>query len=231
MKGIVGVREHRRPFLLVRYNTSMIYLFTGSDTEKARAKAFAWVLAAKTKQPDAPYVRMGADELTEAALFDAIGTQGLFFSKTLVLLDDPFSKKESGELVLEYLKELQASPNPIAILAPKLIPARVKKIAQVSEKVFELEGKEKEAQGFNFALAHALSSKTEGALWLELQRAYRRGEAPEALHGLLHWKARELMKKGGAEGRALSVSLIQLLSDSRSGGLSLKEELERFALR
>ena len=209
----------------------MIYLFTGKDTEKARAKAFAWVLAAKNKQSDAPYVRMGADELTQTALFDAIGTQGLFFSKTLVLLDDPFSKKESGELVLEHLKELQASPNPIAILAPKLIPARVKKIAQVSEKVFELEGKEKEAQGFNFGLAHALSSKTEGALWLELQRAYRKGEAPEALHGLLHWKARELMKKGGDEGRTLSVNLIQLLSDSRAGGLPLKEELEKFALR
>ena len=149
----------------------------------------------------------------------------------LVLLDDPFSKKESGELVLEYLKELEASPNPIAILAPKLISARVKKIAQVSEKVFELEGKEKEAQGFNFALTHALSSKTEGALWLELQRAYRRGEAPEALHGLLHWKARELMKKGNMEGRALSTNLILLMSDARKGTRSLGESLELFSLR
>lgn len=208
----------------------MIYLFTGSDTEKARAKAFAWVAAAKEKQPDSPYIRLGVDELTEASLRDALGTQGLFFSKALVLLDDPFSKKESGELVLEHLKELQQSPNPIAILAPKLLAARVKKIAQVAERVFEIEKKEKEAQGFNFALANALASKQEGALWLELQRAYRRGEAPEALHGLLHWKARELMKKGSVEGREHSKNLILLMSDARKGTRSLGESLELFSL-
>jgi hypothetical protein len=55
------------------------------------------------------------------------------------------------------------------------------------------------------------------------------------LHGLLHWKARDLMQKGGrgwsdTETRTLSRTLIELLSDSRSGELSLDLALERFAL-
>jgi len=55
------------------------------------------------------------------------------------------------------------------------------------------------------------------------------------VHGLLHWKARDMMQKGGRawskeEARALSRELIELLSDSRGKDLPLKESLERFAL-
>jgi hypothetical protein len=55
------------------------------------------------------------------------------------------------------------------------------------------------------------------------------------LHGLLHWKARDLMKKGSRswtseESRRLSLALIALLQGSRRGGLDLPLALERFAL-
>ncbi|MEK7080024.1 MAG: hypothetical protein AAB901_01930, partial [Patescibacteria group bacterium] len=106
----------------------MIYLFHGSDAGKVRAKAFQWVAAARAKAPDAAYVRIGADQLTEEALMDALSSQGLFFAKTLVLLDDPFSESTATELVLENLNVLKDSPNPVAIVAPKLLAARVKKV-------------------------------------------------------------------------------------------------------
>lgn len=214
----------------------MIYLFHGSDSAKARAKAFQWVAAARAKQPDAPYLRLSADAITEEALAEASASQGLFFSKTLVLLDDPFSLSESGELVMGSLDELAASQNPIAILAPKLLASRVKKIEAKAEKAFSFDEKvKKEARGFNSALVNALASKNGDALWTEIQKAYRKGDAPEMLHGLLHWKARDMMEKGSATwgkdgARELSRELIELLSDSRSGDLPLKENLERFAL-
>ena len=214
----------------------MIYFFTGTDTDKIRTKAFAWVAAARAKQSEAPYMRIAADELTESTLAEALGSQGLFFHKSLVLLDDPFALKESGELVLERLSELAKSPNPIAILAPKLLAVRVKKIEAKAAKTFAHDLKEKkEGRGFNGALVSALAQKDGPTLWKELQKAYREGEAPEALHGLLHWKARDMMQKGnpkwGKDGaRKLSVELIELLSDSRGGELPLKESIERFAL-
>jgi len=213
----------------------MIYLFHGSDVGKARAKAFAWVALARAKAPDAAYVRLQGKELTEEALSDAIRAQGLFFAKSLILIDDPFADAEAGELVLGMLDALAASENPVAILAPKLLPARAKKIEAAATKAFKEDAVPKKERGFNGALVNALAAKDGPALWRELSKAQRAGDAPEALHGLLHWKARDMMQKGSArwgrsEARGLSVSLIELLSDSRSGDLPLGPSLERFAL-
>lgn len=213
----------------------MIYLFTGSDTAKVRAKAFQWVLAARDKEPNAPYIRLSADQITEEALAETVAAQGLFFAKTLVLLDDPFAESEAGELVLARLAALAGSSNPIAILAPKLHAARVKKIEAVAEKTFVIDTAVKKERGFNAALVNALAARDGQALWKEIVKTAREGDAPEAVHGLLHWKARDLMQKGGRgwtkeEARALSLALIELLSDSRGRDLPLPLALERFAL-
>lgn len=214
----------------------MIYLFHGSDIEKARAKAFAWVAAARAKAPDAVYVRIAADAITPVVLEEAASTSGLFFTKTLVLLDDPFSLKDSGETVLEMLPMLVSSPNPIAILAPKLLAAPTKKLEAKAEKVFKTDLKEKKpSRGFNSDLVNALGAKDGKALWKEIAKATRLGDAPEMLHGLLHWKARDMMQKGSRawkpeEVRNLSVDLIELPSDARSESMDLGLALERWAL-
>ncbi len=214
----------------------MIYLFHGSDAGKARAKAFQWVSASRSKQPDAVYIRLDAQSITDATLSEAIATQGLFFKKALVLIDDPFSLSESGEALLEHLEALAESANPIAILAPKLLAARAKKLEAKAEKVYVCDLKEKKvARGFNSGLVNALASKDREALWKEITKALRQGNAPEMVHGLLHWKARDMMQKGspkwGKDGaRRLSRDLIELLSDARSGNLELSLALERFAL-
>lgn len=213
----------------------MIYFFSGSDSNKVRAKAFQWVAVARAKAPDAVYVRLTADQLTEESLTEALSSQGLFFAKTLVLLDDPFSESAAGELVLAHLDVLQHSPNAVAILAPKLLASRVAKIDAVAEKSFIIDAAAKKDRGFNSALVNALAARNREALWKEVTKALRAGDAPEALHGLLHWKARDLMQKGGRgwspdEARALSISLIELLSDSRGRDLPLPLALERFAL-
>lgn len=214
----------------------MIYLFHGSDTGKVRAKAFAWVAAARAKQPDAAYIRLEPAAITNEALAEAAGSQGLFYAKTLVLLDNPFETKETADIVLENLDMLAESANPIAILASKLLAVRAKKIEGKAEKVFKIDAAEKkDGRGFNSALVDALGAKDSRLLWKEVAKALYQGDAPEAVHGLLHWKARDMMQKGnrawGKDGaRKLSVELIELLSDSRGGGLELKEGLERWAL-
>ena len=201
-----------------------------------RAKAFQWVAAARAKAPDAYYTRLDADSTSTEALQEALMSQGLFFSKTLVLVDDPFSDAAAGEVVLKQLEELATSPNAVAILAPKLLATRLKKIEPHAAKVFEVNATEKKAvRGFNSALVNALAEKNGPKLWQEIEKARRLGDAPEMIHGLLHWKARDLMQKGGrawpnTESRTLSRNLIELLSNSRSGDLPLNLALERFAL-
>lgn len=214
----------------------MLYLFTGSDTKTVRAKAFAWVAAARKKEPNAPYIRLGADEVSESALEEVVQSQGLFFNKMLVLLDDPFALAGAADAVLAALPQIKESHNPIAIVAPKLLAARLKKLEAQAEKVFTFDAAEKKpARGFNSALVNALGAKDGPALWKELQKAERQGDVPEMLHGLLHWKARDMMQKGSRawsekESRELSVQLIELLSSARSGDLALSPALERFAL-
>lgn len=228
----------------------MIYLFHGSDVEKVRTKAFEWVAKAQAKEPNLAYARLAREELSAAALEDAALSGGLFVSRLLVLIDDPFpvaraaneedgeeEKEVSGSLLEECLDVLAASDNAILILAPKLPVAKAKKLVAKAkvEYRFDTVVPRVRARDFNGNLVNALASRSREKLWLEIQRALRAGDAPEMLHGLLHWKARDLMAKGSrawksAESRQLSLALIELLQSSRRGGLDLTLSLERFAL-
>jgi DNA polymerase III delta subunit len=163
----------------------VIYLFHGSDTNKVRAKAFQWVAAARAKAPDAYYTRLDAGSTSAEALQEALMAQGLFFSKTLVLVDDPFSDADAGEAVLESLAALATSPNAVIILAPKLLTTRLKKIEPHVEKAYEINVVEKKAaRGFNSVLVNALADRNRAKLWLEITKARRQGDVPEMIHGL-----------------------------------------------
>ena len=214
----------------------MIYLFHGTDSARVRTKAFAWIAAARAKQPDASYVRLGLEDISEKSLEEITQSQGLFYSKMLVLLDDPFALSESAETVLAMLEQLAETKNPIAILAPKLTAPRLKKIEPLAHKLFVVDDAKKKApRGFNSSLVNALGARDGKTLWKELMKAHKEGDVPEMLHGLLHWKARDMMSKGSRmwkpeEARKLSVELIELVSSSRSGDLPLGMALEKFAL-
>ena len=219
----------------------MIYLFHGSDVEKTRTKAFEWVAKARVKEPNLAYVRLAREELTNATLEDAAQSGGLFVKRLLILLDDPFvvhtryaqeqdaeigeNEETSSGLVEDHLDELAASDNAIVILAPKLSVAKAKKLIAKTKVEYKYDKPALEdKRGFNTNLVNALGSRSREKLWLEINRALRAGDAPEMLHGLLHWKARDLRD------RKLSLDLISLLQTSRRGGLDLSLSLERFAL-
>ena len=231
----------------------MIFLFHGSDTNKVRAKAFEWVAKARTKEPNLAYTRLAREDVSEGSLLEAASAGGLFISRLLVLIDDPFAasrastdeggiddetpEPRSSNLVEEHLDLLATSDNAIVILAPKLTIAKAKKLGAKAKLTyaFDLAHPRELARGFNSALVNALAERAGEKLWLEIVRALRAGASPEMLHGLLHWKARDIMEKGGREwkpqeARALSLSLISLMQDSRRKGLDLSQSLERFAL-
>ncbi len=227
----------------------MIYLFHGSDVEKTRTKAFAWVAAARLKEPNLAYVRLAREELTANSLEDAALSGGLFVKRLLVLIDDPFpgmratSEEDSGEkeeasnVIEEHLDRLAASDNAIIILAPKLAAVKAKKLIAKAKMEYRYDKPTagEDVRGFNTNLVNALAARSREKLWLEINRAFHAGDAPEMLHGLLHWKARDLMSKGSRtwspkESRQLSLALIELLQSSRRGGLDLSLALERFAL-
>ncbi len=224
----------------------MIYLFYGSDVEHVRKKAFAWVAAARAKEPNLEYMRLAREDLSPSALEEIISSGGLFVRRLLVVLDDPFptaraqneeSEEEapSGSCVEDYIDALASSDNAVLIVAPKLLATKAKKIAAKAKAVYTFDKPSEAKRGFNAPLPDALAARSREKLWLEVTRALRTGDAPEMLHGLLHWKARQLMERGSRdwkpqEARELSLALIELLQSSRRGGLPLAIALERFAL-
>ncbi len=236
----------------------MIYLFYGSDSEKVRRKAFEWVAAARNKEPNLAYVRLAREEMTANMLLEAVTSNSLFAKRTLTLLDDPYPPARGGSahdgnvdesedeenqatatsVLDEYIDMLADSENAIVILAPKLLATKAKKLVAKAkiEYKFDAPVTQEFKRGFNSGLVDALGAKNREKLWLEVVRALRAGDAPTMIHGLLHWKARDLMDKGSrqwkpTEARALSLSLISLLQNSRRKGLDLSESLERFALK
>ncbi len=215
----------------------MIYLFYGSDVEKTRTKAFEWIAKARTKEPNLAYVRLSREEVTGAALEDAAQSGGLFVKRLLILLDDPFPNVKdfvspssddglTKSVLEEHIDSLALSDNAIVILAPKLVVAKAKKISVKAklEYKYDKSSAPEDKRGFNSSLVNALGSRSREKLWLEINRALYAGDAPEMLHGLLHWKARDLRD------RQLSLDLIALLQTSRRGGLDLPLALEKFAL-
>ena len=196
------------------------------------------------------YLRLAREELTPAALDDAALSGGLFVQRLLVLIDDPFpaarkaDEDEGGageethaDILEDHIDTLAASDNAVIILAPKLAAAKAKKLAVKAKMVYAYDkpAARDDARGFNGNLVNALAARSREKLWLEINRALLNGDAPEMLHGLLHWKARDLMEKGSRswtphEARRLSLALIELLQSSRRGGLDLAYSLERFAL-
>lgn len=228
----------------------MIFLFHGSDVNKVRTKAFEWITAARNKEPNLVYIHLSHTEITDAALEEVSLSGGLFVKRLLVLIDDPFSATRvkdvsteavneslAGSLIEKYLDTFVASDNAIIILAPKLTATKVKKIATKATKeyVFNTSATNSVTRSFNSNLVNALATRSRETLWLEIIRALRLGETPEMLHGLLHWKARDLMSKRNrawkpSEARRLSLDLITLVQDSRRKGRALSLELEHWAL-
>lgn len=227
----------------------MLYLFHGSDVEKVRTKAFEWVAKARAKEPNLAYVRLAREELNSSSLQDAALSGGLFVHRLLILIDDPFpaaraaSEDEeegivgSSSVLEDHIDSLVASDNAIVILAPKLAAPKIKKFSAEAKMVYAYDksAEREEVRGFNGNLVNALAARSREKLWLEINRALYAGDAPEMLHGLLHWKARDLMEKGSRawtpqESRNLSLGLIELLQASRRGGGDLSVSLERFAL-
>jgi len=213
----------------------MLYIFAGSDTQKVREKALAWVAASRKKAPNALYVHLEEGAISENQIEDIIQTQGLFYQKMLVVLDDPLGTEEGREVIEKYTQAIVDSNNVIAFIMPKLL-IKDKGIVAKATKVFEYDKVAKgEERGFNASLVNALAAKNARALWQEITLTLRKGDAPEAVHGLLAWKARDMLAKGSSkwsrkELRELSRTLLTLVTDSRKESGNTEASLELFAL-
>lgn len=205
----------------------MMHLYIGSDREKARA----------TMQSDITKAAKGAEvvRITDAHsredLVSALRGGGMFATKRVLVFENLNSNAEMREMLLEALG--RGIEDPVFLFEEKLLAADRKKYDKFADKVEVFEAPKKERDSSIFAIANALRAGDKKELWVSYMREIGKGGAPEAIHGVLFWGAKDAFtKSGGKDMRAgkLVAALAELPHEARRRGEDLEYALERFVL-
>jgi DNA polymerase III delta subunit len=182
----------------------MIYLFYGTDKIKARALAQKMVSAARKKHAGAEFFKLIPDNFSENKLDELIGSQGLFYSGSVILADNLCEEKEISEVLLKKLKEIKASPNFFVFLEGELNKKELEAFKKQAEKVEEfikpfkkLSKKEELAlKGEKidfFDFANALGERNKKQLWTLYQDALAEDVPSEEIHGIFFWQVKAML--------------------------------------
>ena len=210
----------------------MLHLYTGTDRMKARAAMNAAVAAHAQGMP----VIHITDVHTMDDLDAALRGGGMFAGVRAVVLDGLFDREDMCERVMGAMDDMAASAEHFFMYTEKLDAAtrrQIEKHAAVSEQ-FDLPKKADKSSSV-FALGNALRARDKKALWVSYQRELADDTAPEAIHGVLFWAAKQglLAARTDAEerrGKKLVAILAALPHEARRQGMELEYALERFAL-
>jgi len=152
-------------------------------------------------------------------------TQALFGGARIFVLVGALAG-ERGEEFIDMAKELAVSPHTFVFEEEKLLKKEADALAKAGAMIEKIEKPKKEEFKFDrFGLTAALANRDKKKLWLGLTAALRAGEKPEAIAGLLAWKARQM------KNATLSREIIFMYHDSHRGAGDLELLLERFALK
>ena len=210
----------------------MISLFVGTDREKARAALNAEV-GTRTKKG------IRVVKITDANSIDdlraAFQGSGMFDDGRIVVLDGILANEEMYAVFFDALPALSKSADVFFMLEGKLdadTRKRIEKYAEATKK-FDVAGKKKD--GSIFGLSYALRRGDKKALWIGYQKELAGDTAPEAIHGVLFWGAKDMFmrskdKKAQIRAKKLIAELAELPHEARRRGEDLEYALERFVL-
>ena len=154
-------------------------------------------------------------------------TPALFGGARAFVLSGALNSERQDEF-LDAAQEFADSPHVFIFEEEKLLKAPTTKLEKAGAKIEVVKKAATSSarpSGFDpFGLTAALGAKDRKKLWLGLMASLRTGEKPEAIAGLLAWKARQM------KNTELSRELTFMYHDSHRGAGSLELLLERFAL-
>ena len=211
----------------------MLHFYSGTDRQKARA---AMQEGMKKESAKGTHIVRVTDANKTDDLREALRSGGMFVQARVVVLEGVLANDEMRELVLAELSALKTSTDHFFILEEKPGAATRKQVEKYSE-TFEKFDAGKKADGGTtiFALANALRAGDKKALWVGYQRELLSDAAPEAIHGVLFWAAKDIMLKSRSENeknraKSLVARLAELPHEARRQGEDLEYALERFVL-
>lgn len=177
----------------------------------------------KGKGEELKWEAMSAEELLMLA-----STPALFGGKRIFVLRNALVGERAEEF-FDLAEALVESPHAFIFEEEKLLKKPTDLLTKAGAKIEAAKsppaGGKKEYSFDKFGLTGALQSRDKKKLWLGLNKALREGEKPEALAGLLAWKARAM------KDAQLSREIVWMYHDSHRGAGDLALLLERFALK
>ncbi len=165
----------------------MLYLFYGTDRNKALEKALGIIEKKVTEKKDAVVFKVDTENLSNNLLIELCGSQGLFEQKFIVHLKDVFTDETSKSTILNFLKEIKESENVFIWTEGSILKKDLTKIEKHADKVWEHVAKEKtEVKENIFNITNYLLARDKKNLWIEYQNL-RNNFVPEEIHGTLFW--------------------------------------------
>jgi len=163
-----------------------------------------------------------------------LGGGGMFGGQRVVVLDGVLANEEMRAFVLDALQRMKDADEPILMLEGKLDADTRKRIEKFAGRAERYDAKSEREDGNIFALAYALKAGDKKKIWVEYQRALAREEAPEAIHGVLFWGAKDMFLKSSGASRERAekfvAELAELPHESRRQGFELEYALEHYLL-
>ena len=130
----------------------MLYVLTGSDVMKAKARAAALAKGYEI-------VRFGDDGEAFSRVPSYLGARGLFAQKTALFLDRPSEDAGGKTPIAEHAKDFAEADMPIIVIEPVLDAATKKALGKHAElEEFELKREAEPALPSVFALTDAFAS-------------------------------------------------------------------------
>ncbi|MCX6716177.1 MAG: hypothetical protein NT077_04165 [Candidatus Taylorbacteria bacterium] len=208
----------------------MLYVFHGTDVGQAGVKARALVDSLRAKKPDAAFVKIEADSWNSSVIEGHLGGQGLFSNKYIVFLSRVTESTEAKEEILKFIPAMQESTNIFIVFEGKLNAELKKAFEKSAEKIVECEKKDTAKSFANsgsniFALGDAVSRGERFKAWTLYRQAVENGAEPEAILGMLFWKAKTIGSK------ELARELVTLYHDGHRGLVDLELATERLVLK
>lgn len=205
----------------------MLSVFLGTDRKKARAAAAAAAGENAARISD-------ANSLGDFLAALSVGPS-MFGEKRAVVFDGVSANEEMRAALLDALPALAGAEQEFFVLEEKPDAALKKVLQKNAHKVETFDSAKKKEYPTVFKLADYLKKGDRKNAWVGYQRELAEGNAPEAIHGVLFWGAKQYLlgARGGKDitrGRALVAQLAELPHVSRRGGEELEYALERFIL-
>ena len=176
----------------------MLYLFTGSDKEKARATFRADLHALRAKKPGASFVGMDELSFSPARIEELFTTRGMFEKAVIAAFTNLLNNEEAAAFLAKNAKMLASSENIFLLCEDDAKKTALAPLEKHADKVWRFTAKAQQKEfPIVFPFAEAFLARDKKKAWILLQKIFSENTPPEQIFGALFWqvKTATLVKK------------------------------------